>query len=167
MAANKKAIETFPEAMFLPGFWSEYGMCSEPSAFGAKQIWSEYNLPHADKVIHQIEDIQHLKKPNPATDGMLPFIIQRLVTIQPQIQEMGHEIKFAIARGPLNIATFLMGTTEFMMALMMNPAVLKVVLQLLAATQATPSGQHWRALLATVCSPDSVTVTAAPLLAAG
>ncbi len=120
-ATNKKAIETFPEAMFLPGFWSEYGMCSEPSAFGAKQIWSEFNLPHAEKVIHQIEDIQHLKKPNPATDGMMPFIIQRLVTMQPGIQEMGHEIKFAVARGPLNIATFLMGTTEFMMGLMMNP----------------------------------------------
>jgi uroporphyrinogen decarboxylase len=119
--ANKKAIETFPEAMFLPGFWSEYGMCSEPSAFGAKQVWYESNLPHADRVIHQMEDIALLKKPNPATDGMLPFILQRLISKQPQIQQMGHEIKFAIARGPLNIATFLMGTTEFLMALMLNP----------------------------------------------
>ncbi len=119
--ANKKAIEMFPEAMFLPGFWSEYGMCSEPSAFGAKQIWNQYNLPHADRVIHQIDDIPNLKKPNPKTDGMLPFILQRLITMQPRIQEMGHEIKFAVARGPLNIASFLMGTTEFMMALMMNP----------------------------------------------
>lgn len=119
--ANKKAIDTFPEAMFLPGFWSEYGMCSEPSAFGAKQVWNAYNLPHADRVIHQVEDIAQLKKPNPATDGMLPFILQRLVSKQPQIQQMGHEIKFAVARGPLNIATFLMGTTEFMMALMMYP----------------------------------------------
>jgi uroporphyrinogen decarboxylase len=32
-----------------------------------------------------------------------------------------HQIKFAIARGPLNIASFLMGTTEFMMALAMDP----------------------------------------------
>lgn len=119
--ANKKAIETFPDVLFLPGFWSEYGMCSEPSAFGAKQVWYESNLPHADRVIHQIEDIALLKKPNPATDGMLPFILQRLISKQPRIQQMGHEIKFAIARGPLNIATFLMGTTEFLMALMMTP----------------------------------------------
>jgi uroporphyrinogen decarboxylase len=119
--ANKKAIETFPDAMFLPGFWSEYGMCSEPSAFGAKQVWNAYNLPHAERVIHHVEDIALLKKPNPATDGMLPFILQRLVSKQPQIQQIGHQIKFAVARGPLNIATFLMGTTEFMMALMMNP----------------------------------------------
>lgn len=121
LAANKKAIETFPEVMFLPGFWSEYGMCSEPSAFGAKQVWYDSNLPHADKVIHEIDDIRKLKKPNPATDGMLPFILQRLITMQPRIQEMGHEIKFAVARGPLNIATFLMGTTEFLMGMMMYP----------------------------------------------
>lgn len=130
-AANKKAIESFPEAMFLPGFWSEYGMCSEPSAFGAKQVWSEFNLPHADRVIHRVEDIRLMKKPNPATDGMLPFIIQRLVTMQPRIQEMGHEIKFAVARGPLNIATFLMGTTEFMMGLMMNPEKIHQLLRVI------------------------------------
>ena len=45
--ANKKAIETFKDAMFLPGFWSEYGMCTEPSAFGAKCRWENANLPHA------------------------------------------------------------------------------------------------------------------------
>lgn len=118
---NKKAIDTFPGTIFLPGFWSEYGMCSEPSAFGAKQVWYESNLPHADKIIHSIEDIANLTKPNPKADGLLPFIIQRLKEFEPQINEMGHEIKFAIARGPLNIASFLMGTTEFMMALMMNP----------------------------------------------
>lgn len=117
---NKKAIETFPDAMFLPGFWSEYGMCSEPSAFGAKQVWSEFNLPHADKVINDVSEIAGLTKPNPKTDGLLPFILQRLVDKKPAINSLGHEIKFAIARGPLNIASFLMGTTEFMMAIMMN-----------------------------------------------
>ena len=30
---NKKAVQTFPEVLFLPGFWAEYGMCTEPSAF--------------------------------------------------------------------------------------------------------------------------------------
>lgn len=121
LEANLKAIETFPEAMFLPGFWSEYGMCTEPSAFGAKQIWNEFNLPHADRIITDISEINKLNKPNPKTDGLLPFVLQRLENNQEAIRQAGHEIKFAIARGPLNIATFLMGTTEFMMALMMAP----------------------------------------------
>ena len=36
-------------------------------------------------------------------------------------QREGHQIKFAVTRGPLNIATFLMGTSEFMLLLTMNP----------------------------------------------
>lgn len=119
--ANKKAIETFPDVMFLPGFWSEYGMCSEPSAFGAKQIWSAYNLPHAERIILETDDMKKIQKPNPKTDGLLPFILQRLTEYEPQIREMGHAVRFAIARGPLNIASFLMGTTEFMTALMLQP----------------------------------------------
>lgn len=118
---NKKVIDLFPDTIFLPGFWSEYGMCSEPSAFGAKQVWYESSLPHAHRTINSIDDIAGITKPDPKLDGLLPFIIQRLREFQPDIQAMGHEIKFAIARGPLNIASFLMGTTEFMMALMMNP----------------------------------------------
>lgn len=119
--ANKKAIETFPDIMFLPGFWSEFGMCSEPSAYGAKMVWREYDLPHAAKIISDISQAGSLQIPNPKTDGLLPFIIQRLVNYQPAINEMGHEIKFAIARGPLNIASFLLGTTELMMGFMMDP----------------------------------------------
>ena len=134
--ANMKAIKTFPDTIFLPGFWPEYGMCSEPSAFGAKQVWYESNLPHAEKTIHSIEDIAAIKKPDPKLDGLLPFIIQRLKEFEPYIHESGHEIRFAIARGPLNIASFLMGTTEFMLALMMNPDevhhLLKVVSEFIA-----------------------------------
>ena len=28
--------ERFPDALWLPGFWVEYGMAAEPSAFGVK-----------------------------------------------------------------------------------------------------------------------------------
>lgn len=119
--ANKKAIETFPDTIFLPGFWSEYGMCSEPSAFGAKCIWQQNNLPHAEKLITDIAQVSDLSCPNPLTDGLLPFIIERLKLMEPEIIDMGHEIKFAIARGPLNIASFLMGTSELMLGIMLQP----------------------------------------------
>lgn len=119
--ANVKAIETFPDIWFLPGFWSEYGMCTEPSAFGARMIWYEKNLPHAEKIINSTADIPSLPQPNVKTDGLLPFMINRLKRYEPQMNKFGHHIKFAVARGPLNIASFLMGTTEFMMAVVMEP----------------------------------------------
>jgi uroporphyrinogen-III decarboxylase len=119
--ANMKALTTFPDVLFLPGFWSEFGMCTEPSAFGAKTIWTKNALPHADRIITDISEVDNVHEPNPRTDGLLPFVIQRLVNYQPEIQHAGYDIKFAIARGPLNIASFLLGTTELMMAMMMDP----------------------------------------------
>ncbi|MFC2097143.1 uroporphyrinogen decarboxylase family protein [Bacteroidota bacterium] len=131
LEANFKAINTFPELMFLPGFWSEYGMCTEPSAFGAKTVWSKNNLPHADKIIYDISDIDKLLKPNVKTDGLLPFMINRLVHSEKIINDAGHSIKFAITRGPLNIASFLMGTTEFLLATQMYPEKIHKFLKLI------------------------------------
>jgi uroporphyrinogen decarboxylase len=119
--SNLKAVEKFPEITFLPGFWSEYGMCTEPSAFGARSVWYSENLPHAERIIHHSDDITRLVQPNVEYDGLLPFMINRLKNLEPRIIESGHSIKFAVTRGPLNIATFLMGTTEFMMLLAMEP----------------------------------------------
>lgn len=115
--ANRKAVETFPEILFLPGFWAEYGMCTEPSAFGAQCAFHENELPFADKIIHSIQDIDRLKMPNPEIDGLAPYMLNRLAQHRKKIENLGHAIRFAVARGPLNIASFLMGTTEFLMGL--------------------------------------------------
>ncbi len=121
LETNRRAVETFPEVLFLPGFWSEYGMATEPSAFGAKIGWHEASLPWAGKVLRDISDITSLEVPDPATDGLAPFMVQRLRNKEEAIRALGHEIRFAIARGPLNIASYLRGTTEFMMDIMMHP----------------------------------------------
>jgi uroporphyrinogen-III decarboxylase len=119
--ANRKAIETFPDVLFLPGFWSEFGMCTEPSAFGAKCIFHKNEFPFADKAVLGMEDMGRITEPNPATDGLLPFMLNRLTGLQPRINGLGHRIRFSVSRGPLNIATFLMGTTEFLTAIRMMP----------------------------------------------
>ena len=128
LQSNIKAVKLFPDVWFLPGFWSEYGMCTEPSAFGARLIWLEKNLPHAEKILKSIEEIISLPQPNVKTDGLLPFVINRLKENEESIKNIDHQVRFAIARGPLNIASFLMGTTEFMMSLAMNPDEAKMLL---------------------------------------
>ncbi len=121
LKSNLKAVNTFPGAWFFPSFWSEYGMCTEPSAFGARLIFLEKGLPHAEKIISGVEDIDSLPQPDVKTDGLLPFMINRLRNCEKAIREADHQVRFAIARGPMNIASFLMGTTEFMMILAMDP----------------------------------------------
>src|ERR1019366_3223422 len=94
---NLKAIRTFPETIFLPGFWSEYGMCTEPSAFGSVSIWGENEFPFARKVLLSPADVERLEKPDARKHGLLPFVIKRLQHLQPEIEKAGHKIRFAVA----------------------------------------------------------------------
>ncbi len=127
--ANLKVIEKFPDVLFLPGFWSEFGMCTEPSAFGARCTFPPDAFPHAHKVIQSVDDIDGLPEPNPITDGLLPFMINRLKHAQPKIEDAGHRIRFAVARGPLNIASYLMGSTEFLTAMMLQPDMAQTLIK--------------------------------------
>lgn len=121
LRANMKAAEQFPDVIFLPGFWSEFGMCTEPSAFGARTRFPLNEFPHAHKVLDSADEIDSLEIPDPETDGLLPFVLNRLKLAQPFIEEKGHKIRFAVARGPLNIASYLMGPTLFLTTMMMIP----------------------------------------------
>jgi len=127
---NLKAINQFPDVIFLPGFWSEFGMCTEPSAFGSKCSWPENEFPFADKIITDISGVGKLTKPDPAKDGLTPFVLKRLQHYRGRIEQEGHAIKFAVSRGPLNLASFLMGTTEFLMAIRTDPDVCHKLLNL-------------------------------------
>ena len=115
--ANLRAVRRFPDVIFLPGFWAEFGMCTEPSAFGAKCSWPENELPFPERIITDVSRAHSIRKPNPRTDGLPPFVLKRLKHYQGAIEEAGHAIKFAVSRGPLNIAAFLAGTTEFLIAI--------------------------------------------------
>ncbi len=129
--ANRRAIETFPEVWFLPGFWSEFGMCTEPSAFGTRCSFPRNEFPFAERIIRDVAQVADLPAPDPATDGLLPFMLSRLQWAQPKIESMGHKIRFSVSRGPLNVATFLMGTSEFLMAIKTDPEPMHRLLRLI------------------------------------
>ena len=121
LRVNLEAAKRFDQIHLLPGFWAEYGMCTEPSAFGAKCVWFENAFPSVERVLHGYEEIGRVKKPNCKTDGLAPFVLRRLQRTRPAIEAAGHRIRFATARGPLNIASYLLGHTEFLIGLKTNP----------------------------------------------
>ena len=129
--ANMRVINDFPECMFLPGFWSEYGMCGEPSAFGAKARFPEDEFPHAFPCINSVEEIDKLEKPRAIADGLNPFILNRLKLNRKRIEENGHKIRFSVTRGPLNVASYLMGTTELLPAMISDPDKIHKLLRII------------------------------------
>lgn len=129
LEAHRHAIEAFPNLWFLPGFWSEFGMCTEPSAYGSRCRFPRDEFPFAEPVITDPAEVDRLPDPDPAADGLLPFMLNRLRWAEPQIRALGHQIRFSVSRGPLNVATFLMGTTEFLVALKTDPEAMHRLLR--------------------------------------
>ena len=122
--ANLKAAERFPGVMLLPGFWAEYGMCTEPAAFGARCVWPEDEFPFAKRCLFDYSEIARLEKPDCRTDGVCPWVVKRLTRGRAAIEAAGHRIRFATSRGPWNIATYLLGHTETLVGVKIEPAAI-------------------------------------------
>lgn len=122
LEANLAVARRFPEIIFLPGFWAEIGMAAEPSAFGCKVSLFHDRTPVAHPVVRGVEELDRLAPPDPRVDGFLPILLNQYRRLRPEIAAAGHEVKMVAARGPLTTATHLMGVTNFLLGLKLEPA---------------------------------------------
>jgi uroporphyrinogen decarboxylase len=128
--ANLAAVQAFPDVLLLAGFWGEFGMSTNPSAFGCRCIWPEQGFPTVEKILNGYGAIERLSKPNCRTDGLHPFILKRLQHAQGAMEKIGHRIRFATTHGPITIASYLLGHTELLIGIKTNPAAIQKLLNL-------------------------------------
>jgi uroporphyrinogen decarboxylase len=105
-------------------------MCTEPSAFGAKCVFPENEFPFAEKILRDYDQIARIAKPDCRTHGLCPFVVKRLEHCRSEIETAGHRIRFAVSRGPHNIASFLLGHTELLMGVKTHPEEVQRLFQL-------------------------------------
>lgn len=119
-SAYQKIKADFPETTFLPDWWNEYGMATEPSGFGCKFDFYEDNLPTVHHIIEDIDDvdtIESLKVPDPRKNGLMPLLLNLQRYMQPKMQEIGEDFHIVSTRGPLTIASHLMELTELLVGI--------------------------------------------------
>jgi uroporphyrinogen-III decarboxylase len=124
LEANFKIKKDFPEVIFIPDFWVEFGMAAEPSGFGCRVNFYEHNTPTVNHMIPSADDLDvaaSMKAPNPKTDGLMPLILNLYKNIEPAVKAAGESVKIVAARGPLAVAAHLMGVTEFLVGLKIDP----------------------------------------------
>jgi len=134
--ANMKVKKDFADVIFIPDFWVEYGMALEPSGFGSKINFYENSTPTVEHLIKSFEDIEFINSiglPNPKTDGLMPFALNLYKNMEYKVREAGESVKIVAARGPLTIASHLMGLTEFLIAIKIDPVNVKRLLKTTAA----------------------------------
>ncbi len=132
--AYKEIKKRFPEVIFIPDFWVEFGMAQEPSGFGAKIVFKPDSTPNIEPILSSADDlpefVSSLKTPNPKTDGFMPIVLEYYKYIEPKVKEIGEKIKIVAARGPLAISSHLMGVTEFLVSVKLYPEEAKRLIEI-------------------------------------
>jgi len=122
---NRKILKDFPDAIFVPGWWVEYGMAAEPSGFGAPVCFFEDNMPHMHPLTEDLEKavefFSEMRMPDPSRDGLMPFMLNQQRMYRPLLEAEGQENYMVCARGPFTVASHLFTVTQLLMLLMIDP----------------------------------------------
>ena len=131
---NLGLLERFPDVAWIPGLWVEYGMAAEPSAFGARVVWHHDQAPSIEPVRGGLAGLADVEPPDPQRHGLMPLVLQRYADAERRLLPEGMSVKMIAARGPLAIASWLLGTTDLMIALKRQPEAISQLLDVLTAT---------------------------------
>ena len=151
---NLGLLDRFPDVAWIPGFWIEYGMAAEPSAFGARMVWHHDRPPSIEPVRGGLAALADVEPPDPQQHGLMPLILQRYADVERRLLPEGIGVKMVAARGPLAVASWLLGVTELMIALKTQPENVSRLLDVLTTSVIT-----WlRAQLGVLRAPEGILV---------
>lgn len=151
---NLGLLERFPDAVWIPGFWVEYGMAAEPSAFGAKVHFHNDRPPSIEPLLADVTFWAEAQPANPQEDGLMPLVLRLYELMDSRLRAEGSGIRMVAARGPMTMASWLLGVTPLLMSVVTDPGALTSVLEIMTTTLI-----RWlRAQLDTLRQPEGILV---------
>lgn len=125
MDVELRAFKKFPEVLFIPGCWPDYGS-GEISAFGGRVSWSENSMPQIRECyIKSDSNIHHLTIPDPKSDGLMPWHLETLKLFVKRKEEFGDNFHFIHSSGPGELAVDLWGMQNLLMNIHLKPDLIK------------------------------------------
>lgn len=132
---NRGLCERFPDVAWIPGYWIEYGMAAEPSAFGVKLQFHADSPPSIEPLVDDLAFWEERIKPaDPHTDGLMPLVLRLYAAAEERLQAEGLGIQMVCARGPLAVASWLAGISPLMMDMALNPDRVTKILDVVTET---------------------------------
>ncbi|HUR58467.1 MAG TPA: uroporphyrinogen decarboxylase family protein [Opitutaceae bacterium] len=116
-----KIHQEYPDIIFVPGWWWEYGMAAEPSVFGSKIKFWQDNTPSEYHMLFNIEDLEKLPEYEVENDAFMAMTLHRIRSQRQRVLDTGEILPFVTARGPMCTAGFVRSTTDFMIDLVEKP----------------------------------------------
>lgn len=114
---NLALLKRFPDVAWIPGFWVEWGMAAEPSAFGAKIVWHHDRPPSIAPVRGGLAALDGVTVADPQEDGVMPLALRLYEHASQRLGAEGLKIRMVAARGPLAVAGWMLGVSELMVLL--------------------------------------------------
>ncbi|MCL4396151.1 MAG: uroporphyrinogen decarboxylase family protein [Chloroflexi bacterium] len=134
LRVNLGLLQRFPDVAWIPGFWMEYGMAAEPSAFGARILWHRDQPPSIEPVHGGLAALAELEPADPQQHGLMPLVLERYAAAERRSLPEGVGIKMVAARGPFAIAAWLLGMSDFLVALKSEPEAARRLLEVVTRT---------------------------------
>lgn len=134
MQINRNLLARFPDVAWIPGFWVEYGMAAEPSAFGARIVWHHNSPPSIEPLPGGLDALAGMCAADPSEHGLMPLVLQLYRDAQRRLRAEGLSVRMIASRGPHAVAGWLLGITELMVALKRQPERIAPVLDVLTET---------------------------------
>jgi uroporphyrinogen-III decarboxylase len=149
---NLGLLDRFPEAVWLPGFWVEYGMAAEPSAFGAKVLFHPNQPPSIEPVVTDLAFWAEAKPADPQKAGLMPLVLRLYKVMEERLQAEGLGIRMVCARGPMTTAGWIVGISNLLMEAITSPEQVTCFLDTITTTLI-----HWlHAQLDTLRQPEGI-----------
>lgn len=152
LRVNMGLLERFPDVVWIPGLWVEYGMAAEPSAFGARVIWHRDQPPSIEPVRGGLAALDGIDPPDPWRHGLMPLVLHRYSDAERRLLPEGVNVRMVAARGPFAVGAWLLGMSDFLVALKVEPEASRRLLEVL-----TETAIRWlRAQLGVLRAPEGV-----------
>lgn len=126
---NARIVAQFPEIIFLPSWWVEFGMAIEPSGLGCRVRFHTDQPPSILPCLSRLSDLDGLTPFEPFSDGLAAQALHLYRRHKTRILDAGYTIPMVAARGPLCQASFLRGVTELMTDLVDQPEAVHRLLE--------------------------------------
>lgn len=139
LATQVRTVTEFPEAMWIPGVFADFGTVVEGASLGCRVIWFDNDAPHAAPAIDSVEAIRHLRPRDLRRDGLTATVLEQLRYFWKHldkrlIDDYGYLDGVAFSMGPIEVAAQVRGYSDFLTDLYDHPTLAHALLDLTTDT---------------------------------
>ncbi|MBN1440176.1 MAG: uroporphyrinogen decarboxylase family protein [Anaerolineales bacterium] len=131
---NLGLLKRFSDVAWIPGFWVEYGMAAEPSAFGTRLHFYADRPPAIEPLTDNLDFWSELRPADPQEDGLMPLVLRQYRAMDERLAAEGLGIRMVAARGPMTVASWLAGMVPLLTDVALAPEKVSILLKTVTTT---------------------------------